>query len=51
VVGEACDGIEAGNLVRQLKPEILLLDLAMPRLQGLDALRELSPGPISEVPG
>jgi two-component system nitrate/nitrite response regulator NarL len=47
VVGEACDGIEAGNLVRQLKPEILLLDLAMPRLQGLDALRELSSGPDS----
>jgi two-component system, NarL family, nitrate/nitrite response regulator NarL len=42
VVGEACDGIEAIDLVKKLAPEILLLDLAMPRLAGLEALRELS---------
>ena len=42
VVGEACDGVEAVKMVRQLKPEILLLDLAMPRLPGLEALREMS---------
>ncbi len=42
VVGEACDGVEAVKMVRQLKPEILLLDLAMPRRPGLEALREMS---------
>lgn len=42
IVGEACDGIEAVALARQLKPEILLLDLAMPRRPGLEALRELA---------
>ena len=41
IVGEAGDGEEALELVRQLKPDILLLDLAMPRRTGLDALREL----------
>jgi DNA-binding NarL/FixJ family response regulator len=42
VIGEACDGAEAVKLARQLKPDILLLDLAMPRHPGLEALREMS---------
>src|SRR5947209_17603598 len=42
VVGEACDGAEAVKLVRQLRPDILLLDLAMPRHPGLEALRARS---------
>lgn len=42
VIGEACDGVEAVKLARQFKPEILLLDLAMPRRPGLEALREMS---------
>ena len=49
VVGEAPDGAEAVKLARQLRPEILLLDLAMPRHPGLEALRELSSGSGSSV--
>lgn len=42
VVAEARDGIEALNMVHTLRPDILLLDLAMPRMPGMDALRELT---------
>jgi len=41
VIGEAADGGEAIEMAQQLKPDVLLLDLAMPRVPGLEALRQL----------
>lgn len=39
VVGEASDGLEALEKVRQLKPDIILMDIKMPRCNGLEATR------------
>ncbi len=47
VVGEAEDGREAIECVDRLKPDLLLTDLSMPRMNGVDAVREIkkrSPG-------
>ncbi len=41
VIGEAADGREAVELARNLHPDIALLDLAMPLLNGIDAAREI----------
>lgn len=41
VVGEAADGLETIDVARRLEPDILLLDLAMPRLNGLESLATL----------
>jgi two-component system, NarL family, nitrate/nitrite response regulator NarL len=42
VIAEAKDGAEALNMVHTLHPDILLLDLAMPKVPGMEALRELT---------
>ena len=41
VCGEAVDGVDAIEKARQLKPDLVVLDLAMPRKNGLEAASEL----------
>lgn len=41
VVGEAEDGLDAISIVRESKPDLVLLDLSMPRLDGLSAMRDI----------
>jgi DNA-binding NarL/FixJ family response regulator len=42
VVGEACDGREAIRPARQLQPDIAVVDLVMPLLNGIDAARKIA---------
>jgi DNA-binding NarL/FixJ family response regulator len=41
VLGEAADGVEALELVESQDPDVLLLDLGMPRMDGLEVLEHL----------
>src|SRR6202165_5223386 len=41
VCGEAADGKQAIEKCRQLKPDLLILDICMPRLNGVDAARQI----------
>ncbi len=41
VVGEAVDGLEAVRIARKLHPDIVLLDLSMPRMDGFSVMRDV----------
>jgi DNA-binding NarL/FixJ family response regulator len=41
VVGEASDGLEAVQLAAELQPELILMDIGLPRLNGIEAARKI----------
>src|SRR5688572_14682154 len=41
VIGEAADGREAVRMTRKLRPEVVVMDIAMPRLNGVEAARQI----------
>ncbi|GAA1604481.1 response regulator transcription factor [Kribbella hippodromi] len=53
VIGEAADGVEAVALARELRPDVCLVDIRMPRLDGVEVTRALAgpdvPDPLKVV--
>jgi len=41
VVGTACDGVEALDAIRSLKPDVVSLDIRMPRMSGIEVLKAI----------
>ncbi len=41
IVGEAADGLEAVEKYKELKPDIVILDITMPNMNGLEAMKKI----------
>ena len=42
IIGEVGDGLEAVKLIKKLKPDLLVMDILLPRLNGISVLNEVS---------
>jgi two-component system response regulator NreC len=49
VVGEAQDGVEAVNLNKMLQPDVIIMDISMPNLNGIDATHQICSADHSKV--
>lgn len=47
VIGTACNGREAATMARKLNPDVIIIDIAMPELNGVDATKRM----LAEMPG